>query len=322
MNSWCYVDAALTLRDVSSGRGESTSIGAAVVALHPPNFQCGPGDFVILVHGYNVSQEKGRESYARFRWWLEHFETAAHVLELHWPGDRKWGNLSGLVYPWKIATAARCGVLFAEWLCQQHVGARFRLIGHSLGCRLILEAIKELRRRGRSEQVAAVCLLAAAVPVSYVGQNLLGPQSGDSTRWRVLYSRGDQILRCTFPIGEMAESMLPGAVGLTGEPRTRWTAAGDAWEMYQQTDTDSAPQFYKHGYYWQGGPKETVAEERCYWKRWLRDIEPPTANQGASAELVAGMLGGRVARPMPLRRLRPSATLPERFLPMVSAGPF
>jgi hypothetical protein len=138
MNSWCQVDAALTLRDVSSGKGESTSIGGRVVVLHPPKFQCGPGDFVVLVHGYNVTQENARESYARFRWWLERFQTNTHVLELHWPGDRKGGNLSGACYPWKIATARQSGVLLAEWLCKQHVGARFTLVGHSLGCRLVL----------------------------------------------------------------------------------------------------------------------------------------------------------------------------------------
>jgi hypothetical protein len=163
--------------------------------------------------------------------------------------------------------------------------------------------------------------MAAAVPINYVGQNLLGPQSGDSTRWRVLYSRGDRTLRQLFPIGEIAESIYP-AVGLTGEPLIRWSAAGDAWEMYQPTDRDSAPEFYNHGYYWPGGPIETVIEETCYWKRWLRDLEAPAANHGASAELVAGMLSGRIARQLPLRRIAPAAKLPERFLPIVSAGPF
>src|SRR5262249_55256122 len=38
--------------------------------------------------------------------------------------------------------------------------------------------------------------------------------------------------------------ILPAAVGLTGEPLSRWIATGDVWEMYQQIDRDAAPQFY------------------------------------------------------------------------------
>jgi hypothetical protein len=96
----------------------------------------------------------------------------------------------------------------------------------------------------------------------------------------------------------------------------------DPGRCIQQTDTEAVPQFHHHGYYWQGSPNETMAEETSYWKRWVRDIEAPAANHGASAELVAATLGGRVARPVPLRSLTPAATLPERFLPVASAGPF
>jgi hypothetical protein len=315
MNSWCRVDAVLTLRAVTSGLGESTVLGDQVVVLHPPNFESGPGVFVVLVHGYNVSQKKGRESYARFRWWLEEFQTPAHVMELHWPGDRKWGLLSGACYPLKVETARLCGVLLAEWLAVQHADARFVLVGHSLGSRLVLEAVAELRRLRQLGRLSSVCLMAAAVPVTHVAQDLLGPQASDRARWRILYSRGDQVLRWIFPFGQSAELLLPAAVGLSGEPLHRWKGAGDAWELYQQRDDAAAPDFYGHGYYWQGGPEEPVAEERCYWKRSLRDISAPSRNEGSSAQLVAEELGARTTRRLPVRRLPPAITLRERFLP-------
>ena len=314
MNNFCRVRAALTLRDVSAGRGESTSIGEGVVVLHPPDFQCGPERFVLFVHGYNVSQEKARESYARFRWWLELFDTPANVIELHWPGDRKWGRLAGACYPVKIETAKRCGVLLADWLAKQPAGAQFVVVGHSLGCRLVLEAVAELRKTGHLGRVSKVCLMAAAVPITHIAPHLLGPQADDSTWWRILYSRGDWILKWTFPVGQITESMFPGAVGATGQPAVRWTLAGDAWELCQEED--SARQFYGHGYYWQGGPTEPVAEERCHWKRWLRDIEAPTKrNHGASARLIAELLGTRTERTLALRNLAPPTILPERVLP-------
>jgi pimeloyl-ACP methyl ester carboxylesterase len=324
MNTWSKVEAVLTLRDLSFGVEESTSIGNSVIALYPPGFSAGQGEFVILVHGYNVSQEAGRGSYARFRWWLEHFEVSARILELHWPGDRKWGLFSGLCYPAKIETAVECGKLLARWLSIQHPEARVTLVGHSLGCRLVLEAIKELRQLGQIYRLLGVCLMAAAVPARFVTETMLGPRTGDRTRWRILYSRGDRILSSLFPLGQAghAEALFGYAVGLHGDPAQVWRTAGDAWELYQETGNDHAPEFYNHGYYWQGGPEEYLSEDRWYRRGWIDDVEAPEKNQGASSELVAETLGARVPRRLPLRALAPAVRLAERFLPLLASRPF
>jgi hypothetical protein len=318
MNNWCKVDAALTLRDVTSGQAESTTIGKKVVVLWPPDFACAAAEYAVLVHGYNVSQEKARESYARFRWWLEDFQTPAHVLELHWPGDRKWGKLSGACYPAKIATAQECGKLLAEWISEQDPGTTFALIGHSLGCRLVLEAVAELRRTGHVGRLFSVSLMAAAVPVSFVASNRLGPELGDPFKWRLLHSRGDTVLKWIFPFGQSGELLLTGAVGLYGKPAERWSLAGDAWELYQGRPNN--PRYYRHGYYWQGGPEESLCEERCYWKRWLHDIPKHHHNRGSSAQLVAERLGARTTRWLPVRHPPAATPLPERLLPLLNGG--
>lgn len=324
MTNWCKVEGVLTLRDVSQQRGESTTVGARVEELHLPKSRLISGDYVLFVHGYNVSQLKARESYARFRWWLEEFKARSHVLEVHWPGDRKWGKFSAAAYPFKIGTARRCGRLLAEWIADRAEGCKLTLIGHSLGCRVVLETIENLREIAQVRQqplisrIANVCLMAAAAPVSYIMASQLGPRAGEEIRWHILYSRGDWVLRIAFRLGQLAGFDPGHAIGLHGHPTAIWKT--NRWELYQPRNSVENAKFYDHGYYWQGGPEERVCEERCYWKRFLSPlpaIEPD--NEGLSAELVASMLGARVDRPLPIAQKPPPRTLRERALDAVRA---
>jgi pimeloyl-ACP methyl ester carboxylesterase len=313
LNTGAKVDAVLTLRDVS--REDSTAVGNGVVVLSPPWFKLGSGDFVIFIHGFNVSQAAAREAYARFRWWLDQFQARAHILELHWPGDRKWGPVSALCYPGKIEIAEKCGGLLADWMAKQQ-DARFTIVAHSLGCRVAVEAVAKLRRSGHLARVLSLCLMAAAVPVRYVSNRLFGPLPGEKDpRWRILYSRGDQVLRWTFAPGQTLgwDAVFGLPVGLHGEPSAHWTATGDTWELHQESGDYVT--FYDHGYYWQGGPWALKAESRPHWERWLNPIEAPRRKSfGASAELIAGSLNAPLARRIPLRQLPPPRALPERVL--------
>lgn len=313
MKTGTKVEAVLTLRDI--GREDSTAVGSSVIVLSPPKFELGSGDFVIFIHGFNVSQAQAREAYARFRWWLDQFQARAHVLELHWPGDRKWGLLSALCYPGKIDIAQQCGELLAKWIASKPQ-ARFMIVAHSLGCRVAVEAVRELRATGHLARVLSLCLMAAAVPVRHVADRVLGPLLGESApRWRILYSRGDQVLRWTFLPGQTlgGDALFGLPVGLHGEPVQHWTAAGDTWELHQESGDYVA--FYDHGYYWQGGPWALKAESRPFWERWLNPIEAPRSKSfGASAELFAGSLNAPLARRMPIRHLPPPRALPERIV--------
>lgn len=269
--------------------------------------------FVLFIHGYNISQAEARQSYARFRGWLEEFQTASKIIEVHWPGNFEWGFASAILYPYRIRTARRCGALLARWIRQQRREARFIFVAHSLGCRVTLETVQELRRLGESYRIAAVCLMAAAVPVKHIVFRRLGPIVEEPARWRVLYSRGDKVLRAAFPSGQFFgfDGAFSYAVGLYGQPAERWKTSGETSELYQTATDDSAPEFYDHGYYWQGGPNRDEVRGR---DAWLRESPPAAGNVGGSANEVAKLLGGKGVQTLPSRHLEPARSLPERIV--------
>ncbi len=102
------------------------------------------------------------------------------------------------------------------------------LIGHSLGCRLILEALSYIARQGAPRgKVPAVLLMAAAVPVSLVelGGDLRAGLEFCPMRF-ILFSHRDWVLWGCFPLGqELANDggIAPRAVGWRGGPEGCWT---------------------------------------------------------------------------------------------------
>ena len=286
-------EAVLTLRDRRSDSSESTALGDTVEVVRPPGFKLAAGHFVIFVHGYNVRRGAATSSYSEFRDHLEYCGARAKVLELHWPGDRNWGVISGACYPLKILTAKAAGAKLAEWIEGCPADARFTLIAHSLGCRLVLEAIDALRRSSGMTRITSVCLMAAAVPAKYIRSDRLGPRPGEDTHWHILYSRGDHVLRWLFPIGEL-DTPFRYAVGLYGEPLENWrSASAGGSELYHGYHGESESDFYDHGDYW--GRKERPMPAR-------------------SAEYLASLLGGQRMRELPCNRYPPRRSLPERFL--------
>jgi pimeloyl-ACP methyl ester carboxylesterase len=91
-------------------------------------------------------------------------------------------------------------------------------VGHSLGCRVVLECLRHLNRKG-----GRVVLMAAAVPAYMVAQDgaLAGAlEAADSVL--VLYSMSDDVLHYAFPPGQTiagkGEGFLPTALGRYGPP--------------------------------------------------------------------------------------------------------
>jgi hypothetical protein len=68
----------------------------------------------------------------------------------------------------------------------------------------------------------------------------------------VLYSKGDEVLHWTFPLGETAagEGFFPTAVGRTGGPPNTW---------HVPNAMSHAGEAYSHGSYWPGEESATVA---------------------------------------------------------------
>jgi len=164
-----------------------------------------------------------------------------NMLSVSWPGK--------LVYWDAIPVARESGILLAE-----HFGALGRkphkevhlvLIGHSMGCRVILEAIEQMvQTPGAFENKRIdIFLMAAAVPTSMVKEGARLHRAAKAPGIRmVFYSRIDEAL-LVFPIGQRLaarsdpeEGLYPAAVGWNGGPEGVWTTRERKW--------------YGHGDYW------------------------------------------------------------------------
>ncbi len=212
-------------------------------------------DIIILVHGYNVSEENAKAAYTKFQ---ENFSKCSSQLSklnkaiywFMWPSDKKNKHWSKLSYSRTVNTAKICGERFAQYLNKLNLVStsneppRITLIGHSLGCRLLLEALKKtIKTNLRLE----VFLMAPAVPVSMVRPDQpLNPSISSTEKYRILHSRKDSVLNRFFGIGQaMAGEGFDEAVGLKGNPNT------GVWSNTKETT-------YDHSGYWGG-------EESAKW---------------------------------------------------------
>lgn len=221
--------------DLSVRRTPAGGPVAYEVAATPPRWMEGRRRILVLVHGYNNTEDAARESYRAYTRSLEAILTSDRLPDLgrfFWPGDSGWGFLSALSYPWEIEDARqssrRLVQCFAGVFGPEGGPAELIFVGHSLGCRLLLEALALVASgavRGWPE-VRRVHLMAAAVPVEMVD---VGGRLAAAARWPsallLLYSPADAVLHLAFPIGQAA-AFAPGEedglylapVGRHGQP--------------------------------------------------------------------------------------------------------
>lgn len=178
---------------------------------------------VLLVHGYNSSPAKAYKAFLPFKWDLLDRAPAltGQVGFVTWPGY--WSNVfSPTSYHWMVRRAKDCAAELQRYIEERAdiTGARptIVVVAHSLGCRLVLEALKELN----PAQQAAVqlVLMAAAYPVNLASQNAMKLRPLRSV---VLFSSSDSVLRGPwFALGEKlagdAGGGWPEAVGVWGRP--------------------------------------------------------------------------------------------------------
>lgn len=206
----------------------------------------GRAAILILIHGFNVSQEAAKNSYDTF---LQGLEKAAisppsiPVYEFFWPGDEVNKAYSALSFAGKIGVAEEAADVFCNFVEELRGPGggpiEIHFVAHSLGNRLLLELLRS-SARFPSAVIRSVTLMAAAVPVEMVAyNNMLYKACLVPVFTQVLHSRGDEVLHLAFPPGETlrGEGFLPTAVGRFGEPCGNWRAAhafdsfghGDYW---------------------------------------------------------------------------------------------
>jgi pimeloyl-ACP methyl ester carboxylesterase len=215
---------------------------------------------VVLIHGFNVSEEDAHTAYESMRKNLRSAIGGSErqlgaVWEFHWPGDHPSGSISKLTYPARVHVAQTAGArLVEQWLAKRKKSDSVILIAHSLGCRVALEAVRTVRRMHEQEKpyggphIDAVFLLAAAVPVDFCAPGpdqrfvpLLAHPTDPARACteHVFHSRRDRALKRVFDAGQGAIPEPGNAVGRHGLPGNRWST--------------HLPTRLRHGKYW-GSP--------------------------------------------------------------------
>lgn len=172
-------------------------------------------DVVLAIHGFNVSRPHGVGSLAKLDEYLALPPNYAFFGVL-WPGDF-W--LPVVDYPWEAAHAVTAGkniAAYANRVFQSATSISF--ISHSLGGRVLLEAVQHLDR-----PAAQLCVTAGAVDRDCMDRQYLGARQ-NAGRISVLSSTGDKVLRLAYPAGDFISDVLLGdndspwqiALGLKG----------------------------------------------------------------------------------------------------------
>ncbi|MSP48377.1 MAG: DUF726 domain-containing protein [Alphaproteobacteria bacterium] len=219
--------------------------------------QSGARNVLLLVHGFNNNRQAADSAFDA----LIHNLSGAMgpgnreldaLARFQWPGDAAvgpWPAMDFLGYPVDIERAREAAARLAAFLLDMlatrggQAPARLVIVGHSLGCRLILEAFDSLSGLGEPIRIDLLCMFAAAVPVALTeaGRRLATPPVA-SHRLLKCYSERDWVLRLTFPAGQTLARVMgiePEAylepVGLHGNPtgfgtpRRTQNGHGDYW---------------------------------------------------------------------------------------------
>lgn len=220
---------------------------------------------ILLIHGYNVTEDRGVESMERFR-----DDLAGGCLHLRptmftvtWPGDLAWYEGGAASYMSRIGVADKAGELLWTFLKQDYDdggGAEeLVLVAHSLGCRVALRCLAAMTgRRPERLKRLIVIMMAPAVPTDETP--LLAPARSTDAAIEVLHSTGDTVLKFFFRIGQTLgrADYLPEAIGYAGNP------TDPAWSFQR------AMQPYEHGDYWGGSFTADVIGESL--KHYFDDI--------------------------------------------------
>lgn len=171
---------------------------------------------LVLVHGFNNAESEAERKYDGYveilRPGLEKSRVAPDaVAKLHWPGNEAIGpfplfDFAG--YPVDVERALQSvlplAAFFSDLIAASPGYRLVSFVGHSLGCRLIAEAMCRLNVANRAgPPLAVVSLMAAAVPVALAtaGESLAAAPEAARAVLKA-HSRSDWVLWLAFPAGQ------------------------------------------------------------------------------------------------------------------------
>ncbi|MEX2205895.1 MAG: alpha/beta hydrolase [Myxococcota bacterium] len=184
---------------VLEGNGRADPVALRSLGWTIPVDRISGREVVFATHGFNVSYQAGAQALAQLETDLNLGPGFVFVGVL-WPGD--WW-LPVINYPAEAGDAVRCGVLLAKFVNARLARARsVSLVSHSLGGRLVLEAVTHLAKPARE-----VCLLAAAVDDDCLSSAQYAAARGNAGRINVLASTRDLVLRLAYPAGDFVSDV-------------------------------------------------------------------------------------------------------------------
>ncbi len=158
-------------------------------------------EVIIAIHGFNLSRPKAVRAYATLERMLALTDDQV-FLGVCWPGDG-WAPVVN--YPWEASDARKCGDLLAAWLTTAIPRAQsFSFVSHSLGGRLLLQAVRSLAR-----PAGEVCITAGAVDDDALVKEFAALKD-KARRVSVLTSRRDKVLLGAYPLGDLISDLFLG----------------------------------------------------------------------------------------------------------------
>ena len=246
---------------------ESTSEGWTIKPKAGETFVGYSRTVVALVHGFNTDQDEASKAFRALRAALRRVGVDERVeddiWDLYWPAfvpKGSWGwwhasvgeGISRASYPWMVWRAKAIGKVFAKHLraltAADGSAPDLFLIGHSLGCRMILEALQS--EHARYLRVRGLCLMAAAVPTAAVKPSAeLGDAATLAVKTCVIFSSNDDVLFVPFRLGEFAATReWVEAVGRHGRPI----------EVWREPDVTRLQTSLKHNDYFRGKDAHSI----------------------------------------------------------------
>lgn len=232
-------------------------------------------NILILVHGFNNAERVAEQSFGLFYSRLEeHFSLSNSapdaVAYFHWPGNYYRGS-ARLAFAWyhiDVLRAREAAAQLAQYLTEisNSMPRRVTLVGHSLGCRLILETLTMLASPNPNLKIDLISLMAPAVPVALVERADPARRPAGALNATVIeprqvlkfHSWRDLALSGGFPIGQLNAYRYLGPNGEVIETQAYAEAVG---LLGRPSDVGtSIPTTNGHSDYW--GDVRTAADLR------------------------------------------------------------
>jgi hypothetical protein len=160
-------------------------------------------DVMIGAHGFHVTRDFGIQYLHHWHQWLD-LGPNGYFVGVLWPGDSKW--LHGLDYPGEYGDAIKSGQLVANYVAEYFGGANsVSFVSHSLGARVVLEAVNSLP--DDFQRLNSLTVMAAAIDDTCLVAEYQ-KAAARMKRVSVLASKCDDVLRFLFPEGNIAAGII------------------------------------------------------------------------------------------------------------------